>query len=324
MTRVALVGAGWHGQGHLGTMMKMNGSEVVGVCDLNEALVTKCVNKWGVAGFADYRQMFEETRPEAVVIVTPPEVRLDVVSEAARRGIHCFIEKPPAKDLEAARAVEAVLAETGVINSVGFMFRYGRAVDKLRELIAGRRVALVRSTMLDGIALRPNWPRWFFDKARSGGLIFDQGIHVLDLSRYILGEAAAVTGLQGNPIIPKSEGFNVEENATLMLQWQSGVMHTHTHSWTYPKFLAQIEVISDELHLTLDLGKGSVSGFIGEEEVRFEYQDALYQMELEAFFEAVRTGRRELVRSTYADSVTSLALTLSAVQSLEEGRSVTL
>jgi predicted dehydrogenase len=41
--------------------------------------------------------------------------------------------------------------------------------------------------MLDGIALRPNWPRWFFDKARSGGPIFDQAIHMLDACRYLIG-----------------------------------------------------------------------------------------------------------------------------------------
>jgi predicted dehydrogenase len=162
-------------------------------------MLTKAVNKFNVKGFNDYVEMLEEIKPEGIIICTPPEVREFLVREAAERGIHCFIEKPPAKDLEMAKKVDEILDQTGVINSVGFMYRYSRAVESTRELITGRRVVLVRSAMLDGLALRPNWPRWFFDKKRSGGPAFDQAIHIFDLSRYLLGEVH--TKLLGTKII---------------------------------------------------------------------------------------------------------------------------
>jgi predicted dehydrogenase len=99
MVRIAVVGTGWHGQGHLNTMKDMALIEIVGICDVNHEMLAKAANKFNVPAFDHYIQMLEETKPEGVVIVTPPKARVELVREAAIRGIHCFIEKPPAKIL---------------------------------------------------------------------------------------------------------------------------------------------------------------------------------------------------------------------------------
>jgi predicted dehydrogenase len=318
MVRLAVVGTGWQGQGHLNTMKDINEIEVVGVCDLNEELLAKAVNKFGVKGFQNYVEMLDETHPDGIIICTPPEVREFLVREAAERGIHCFIEKPPAKNLEMAKKVDEILDRTGVINSVGFMYRYSSAVQKTKELIAGRRVALVRSAMLDGLALRPNWPRWFFDKERSGGPAFDQAIHIFDLSRYLLGEVDQVTGYQENLIVPKGEDFTIEDSFSLTMKYTNGILQNHTHTWSYPGVVTQIELISDELHVTLDLANGKVSGKVEEQEILFEAKDeALYRLELEAFAKAISERNPDLVLSTYKDSICSLTVALKSVEALE-------
>ncbi|MEH7095798.1 Gfo/Idh/MocA family protein [Neobacillus vireti] len=320
MVRLAVAGSGWQGQGHLSTMKDINEIEVVGICDLNDEMLTKAVNKFGVKGFHDYVEMLEETKPDGVIICTPPEVREFLVREAAERGIHCFIEKPPAKNLEMAKKVDEILDRTGVINSVGFMYRYSGAVEKTRELIAGKRVALVRSAMLDGLALRPNWPRWFFDKERSGGPAFDQAIHIFDLSRYLLGEVDRVTGYQDNLVVSKADDFTIEDSFSVTMKYTNGILQSHTHTWSYPGVVTQIEFISDELHLTLDLVKGVVSGKVDEIQVYFESNDdALYRLELEAFAKAIAENNQDVVLSTYKDSIQSLEVALKVVEALETG-----
>lgn len=322
MVRLAMIGTGWQGQGHLNTLKLIEDVETVGICDLNAVMLAKVSGKFGLPGYDNVPRMLEETKPDGIIICTPPEARTELIREAAHRGIACFIEKPPAKDLAMAEESGRILESSGVLNSVGFMFRYSSAVDKARELMAGRRVALVRSTMLDGLALRPEWPRWFFNKARSGGPIFDQAIHMIDLSRFVLGELAQVSGFQGNLTVPQSEDFTVEDSFSLAWRYRSGVMQNHAHSWAYPGFLTQLEFISDELHLTLDLGKGTLLGKVGEQDICFQASDALYRLELEAFVQAIRERRPELIRSTYADSTQSLRATLAAVEAIEYGRVV--
>jgi predicted dehydrogenase len=323
MVRIAVVGTGWQGQGHLSTMQKIAGIEVVGICELNEETLLKATTKFGVKGFTDYVKMLEESKPDGVIICTPPEVREFLVREAAERGIHCFIEKPPAKNLEMAQKVDEILDRTGVINSVGFMYRYSPAVAFLKELIKGKRVAWVRSAMLDGLALRPNWPRWFFNKEISGGPVFDQAIHIFDLSRYLLGEVEEVAGFQGNLVVQKEGDFTVEDSFTLSMKYQNGVLQNHTHTWSYPEVYTQIEMISDQLHVTLDLVKGSVSGKVEGVEVFFEAEDhGLYQLELGAFAKAIEEKNPAFVLATYKDSIQSLSVALNALKVLEADKKV--
>jgi len=320
LVRIAVVGTGWQGQGHLSTMKDIKNIEVVGVCDLDQELLTKASTKFSALGFNDYIEMLETTKPDGVIICTPPEVREFLVREAAERGIHCFIEKPPAKDLEMANKVTDILERAGVINSVGFMYRYSGAVEYTKQLITGKRVALVRSAMLDGLALRPNWPRWFFDKERSGGPAFDQAIHIFDVSRYLLGEIERVTGYQGNLVVPKEGDFTVEDSFSASLKYQNGILQNHTHTWSYPDVVTEIEIISDQLHITLDLAKGRVLGKVEGEDILFEANDHnLYRLELEAFANAIEEERHDYVLSTYKDSVKSLSVALMVMNELETG-----
>lgn len=318
LVRIAMLGVGFQGQGHLNTIKDSGVIEMVGVCDLNQDVLEKVENKFGIPSFSDYTKMLKESEPEGVIVCTPSTFREEPIREAAERGIHCFVEKPPAKSVETANRIAGIFDQTGVINSVGFMFRYSEAVAKCRELIAGKRIALVRSAMLDGLALRENWPRWFFDKERSGGPIFDQGIHMLDLSRYLLGEISHVSGFQDNLVVPKEGDFSVEDSFALSLQYRNGIIQNHTHSWVYPDYMAQVELISDELHLTLDLANGSVNGQVSGETVSWQKENNFYLNELETFAEAIARNRQDLIRSSYSDSVKSLSAALCAVKALEK------
>lgn len=324
MVRFALVGAGWQGQGHLTTLKEVDSVEVVGICDLNQVLLEKASKKFGIQAFDDYREMLQLTAPDAVLICTPPEARLALVKEAAERGIHCFIEKPPAKNLEMATDILAVLEEFHVINSVGFMYRYSQAVDFTKQLLKGQKIRMVRSQMLDGLALRPNWPKWFFNKRISGGPAFDQAIHLFDLSRYILGEdVEQLVGFQDNLVVPKSEEFTVEDSFSLTMKYNNGVIQTHTHTWSYDGHVTQLDFIAETMRITLDLGEGRVEGELNGETILFEAEDnSLYKLELLAFAEAVRTNQPGLVRSSYSDSLQSLRTALKAVEALESGQVV--
>ncbi len=322
MVRIAIVGTGWQGQGLMSNLSSITEAELVGACDLNPEMLAKVSAKFSVRGYADYVHMLEESKPDGVLICTHPQTRLPLVTDAAKRGIHCFIEKPPARDMESAGKIVDVLEEYDVLNSVGFMFRYSQAVERARELIAGRRVALVRSCMLDGLAIRKGTPTWFFDKERSGGPVFDQAIHIFDVSRYLLGEVRAISGFQGNLTVPKSEAFTVEDSAALVFQYDNGVLQNHSHSWAYSGFKAQLQLISDEMDLLLDIGQGTLQGTIGGEEIDFRGQDSLYRFELEAFVRAIRDRDPSVIRSSYRDSISSLAFARSAVEALETGTTV--
>ena len=326
MVRIALVGTGWHGQGHLQTMKNIDSIDVVGICDLNKVMLYKAANKFKVTPFEDYIRMLEETKPDGVIIVTPASERVGLVQIAATRGIHCFIEKPPAKNIKTADKVNQILADNEVMSSVGFMYRYSKAVEKCKKIISGRKIHMVRSAMLDGIALRKNWPNWFFDKDKSGGPVLDQAIHIFDLSRYILGEVTTVAGAGDNKVKAKSDSFSIEDSFSLLLNYgKTGPLQTHHHSWVHDGHICEMEFISHDLRLTLDIGNGTLSGIVDGEEISYHAkEESLYQLELEAFSLAIKEGRPDSIKSTYRDSIKSLSVTLAMLDAIEHKEVVNL
>ncbi|HET7628131.1 MAG TPA: Gfo/Idh/MocA family oxidoreductase [Bacillales bacterium] len=319
MVRLAVVGTGFQGQGHLASLKKIAGVELVAICDKNEQTLRKAEKKTGLPAYSDCEKMLDERKPDGVVLCTPPEARLAPITKVVERRIPCFVEKPPAKDVRQGEQIHRLFEESGVMNNVGFMFRYAGAVDQCREWLRGRKVSLVRSAMLDGLAFRDHWPRWFFDKEKSGGAIFDQAIHIFDLCRYLLDdEVEAAAGFQENLVVAKSDNFTVEDSFSLSLRYRSGVLQNHTHSWAFDGYYTKIEFISDRLCLVLDLADGSVRGHLDEEPVFFQNEESFYERELAQFAMAIRDQDSTRIRSDFGDSLKSLATTLGIVKALEK------
>ena len=110
-----------------------------------------------------------------------------------------LVEKPAARNVAETRSLIAAAAErSGRLVRVGFNHRYHPALLKARELVdAGALGALmfVRGRYGHGGAL--GYEReWRADPARSGGgELIDQGVHLIDLARWFLGDFAAVDGV---------------------------------------------------------------------------------------------------------------------------------
>jgi len=141
--------------------------------------------------------MIDELCPTAVFIGIPPEKHgstkapNNLLLECVRRRIHVFLEKPischPLDDVELlAREVDQATKE-GVIVSVGYMFRYSKAVLRVKELIEdfGHVKAFSARYMCAYTNLsRPMW----WDVKSSGGPIIEQATHFCDLARFLCGE----------------------------------------------------------------------------------------------------------------------------------------
>ena len=117
----------------------------------------------------------------------------DIELQCLNAGVHLFIEKPvsvapPEKFEKYVEAVIALQKEKGLIVSVGYMFRYHPAVDKIMSTLKeyGRNVMSINARYNCAYS-EMDHPFWW-NKARSGGPIVEQATHFCDLLRYIGGE----------------------------------------------------------------------------------------------------------------------------------------
>lgn len=137
---------------------------------------------------------------DVVDVCTPNLLHREDVQRAFELGLAVYCEKPLASTLEDARAMASLAAKTGALTQVAFVLRYLPAIRQMKAIIQAGEVGDVlhfRARMFHGSYLDPNRPMsWRLRSAQSGGGAFmDLGAHLVDLTRYLLGEVATVRAL---------------------------------------------------------------------------------------------------------------------------------
>jgi predicted dehydrogenase len=196
--RVAVIGCGSHSRGALQPgLARLPYFDYVATCDLEEALAADCARRYGASAvFTDYRRMLDEVRPEAVVVVGPPQLHLEAGLEAAARGIHLFVEKPSAPDLAGAEALADAFRKAGRIGLVGLFWRHSEAFQRAARLAADPSFGA--ALLFDGLYLSPG-PRvalWGATDVASSFLT-DQAIHAVDAMRFLMGDVQELSAHVG-------------------------------------------------------------------------------------------------------------------------------
>jgi len=321
---LAAIGTGGIYKAHRKNLEAIGGNKVVAVCDVDQANLKEAAAAHGARAYTDFNELFDKEQSlDAVLLCTPPTVRFDVIAGAAERKLPVFTEKPPARTLDDARRIIETIEKSGIICSVGFMYRYAPAVDRLKSLIGGETINLVQSAFLCSPALTRKIPGWFFIKEKSGGHVVDQAIHVIDLIRFIAGDITEVHTLGNNVICKKEPDFTVEDSSSTNMRFESGASGCHIHSWAYRRFVAELTVTGAEYRLTLKI-VNAVSGLKGDRQIDESFDPSPtgdgHYWEMAAFLEAVRTGDASGIRSTFADASKTLATVLAMNKSIETGR----
>jgi predicted dehydrogenase len=135
MTRAALVGLGGIAEEHLNKLARIEGAEVVGVCDLSEVLVEAVTERFGVGpGFTDHRRMLAEVKPEVVHVLTPPQTHRRLVLDTLEAGAHAIVEKPIALGFQEYAEMRDAAAARGLLINENYNYRFMPAVTRALEL----------------------------------------------------------------------------------------------------------------------------------------------------------------------------------------------
>lgn len=191
-----------------------------------------------------------------IVIVATTHDELGVVAEAAAAaGKHVLIEKPGARRAAELEPVLRAAERTGVAVRVGFNHRYHRALQEARKIFltgALGEMMYIRGRYGHGGRLGYD-KEWRADPLVSGGgELLDQGVHLIDLSRWFLGDFQRVQGHIGTYFW----NMPVEDNAFLILTTSGGQAAFLHATWTEWKNLFSLEIYGRR-------GKLEISGLGG-------------------------------------------------------------
>ena len=319
--RIAIIGAGGMAQRHLKTLAGLLGEKpVAAVCDVDRTRASATCAAYGGAAYEDPALMLKAEPIDVAFIFTPPFAREDAVKLCCRKGLPFFCEKPPAADLKAAGKIAEAAAKSGVIHSVGFMYRHAEMVEECRRWFDGQAVTSAVSQVACGVLLEPDSLTWRKVAAQGGGPLLDQAINIVDIIRLIAGEITEVHAFGSNQLAPRSETLTVPETVTMAYRLANGAVGCHYHSWTQKGWTCELELRAADSRATLDFAAGKATGSIKGEAKEAAVAKDYYVTEIELFLKAVREKNPALIRSTMADAVKSLAVVLAASRSLETGK----
>jgi predicted dehydrogenase len=312
--RIGFIGLGWIAGVYREGLQRIE-QPISAVFDIKADQVAKFAAETGAAPYHDYREMLARERLDAVFISIPPGAHASQVADAAQAGAAAFVAKPIALDLELAVRTREAIAASGVINQVGYMARYSDIAERARELLDGRELGLALGRFLCRMgATHP----WWGKRAISGGQMLEQSTHVFDLMRYFLGEVGEVQAFGHAGLGADIADF--EDSTVANLRFKSGAVGNVASTYTANApdgFAVELAGRDCYLKLVMDL---QLRGQVDNQPVEFDGKETGYFRQVEQFIRAVERHDPRLVRSSYADAVRTLAVTLAANRSLETGR----
>jgi predicted dehydrogenase len=196
MINIAVVGIGWWGQTVITLMKKSPKFRVVRGVKRNPASVADFAREHGVEIISDYAQVLKDPNVQAVALCTPHTQHTEQIIAAAEAGKHVFCEKPLSLTrADVLRAIDAVNRRKLVL-AVGHERRFEPPIlDLMRTIQSGELgtpLQIEANFSQDKFLTLPadNW-RLAGDEAPAGPLTAT-GIHILDLSIGVFGEAESV------------------------------------------------------------------------------------------------------------------------------------
>jgi predicted dehydrogenase len=254
---VAVVGAGLVGSRRAGCAAVQSRLEVV--ADVDESRAAELAARYGARYTTHWEAAVTDAAVDIVAVCTPNKFLAPIAIAALGAGKHVLCEKPMGRNAAEATEVAAAANAAGRVLKVGFTLRFHPALRRARDLCAkGELGPLFFVRAIYGHGGRPGYEKEWRGNAElaGGGELLDQGVHLLDLSRWFLGDVevlAAITPRWYWEVAP------LEDNAFIFLGGKSGEVASLHTSWTMWKNRFSFEVLGRDGYARID-GLGGTYG----------------------------------------------------------------
>jgi len=302
--RVGIVGCGLIGQKRAEAVLSC-GLEITMVADVDVKRAGRLSAATGARAVADWRQVM---RPDIdIVIIAVTHDLLPVISlSALNAGKHILVEKPGARTAAEIAPVVAAARRCGRVAKVGFNHRFHPAIWKAKEIVdSGAIGPLMFMRGRYGHGGRTGYEReWRCQpEVSGGGELVDQGSHLIDLSRWFLGDLTLAYAATPTYFWNTA----VEDNCFVALQAKQGQLAWLHASWSEWKNMFSLEIYGRTGKLTID-GLGGSYGverlthhamlpMMGPPETttwEYPFPDASWLAEVRHFLAAIRDGHEPI------------------------------
>lgn len=327
--RVAFVGSGGMAEAHSKPLKAMAGVELVGYCDVQIDSAKDKAARYGGQAFTCAEEMLDKVEPDAVYVCLPP-CGHGVELELARRGIPFFVEKPIGIEMGLTNSIAAAVTKKKLLTCAGYMNRYRRSVQTVRELLEKDPAILVLGGWIGGSpgAAKGGIMSWWVQKDKSGGQFLEQVTHTVDLARFLCGEAVEVHAVAAKGLNKAAPpGYTIEDASAVNIKFKSGGVANLCACCSacaggggvfLNVFANKTTALFTGWEHTVKLMQS------GKDTIEIRGEGDIFAIEDAAFIKAVRTGSSAGIMSPYTDAAKTLAISVAANESMKTGKPVKL
>jgi predicted dehydrogenase len=254
--RFAVIGTGFWSHFQIPAWKELEGVELVAVCNRTRARAEEVAEKFGVPAVYDTAEELLASEPlDFVDIITDVDTHARFTLAAAEMGVDVICQKPMAPSLDESKQMVQACRVSGVQLFIHENFRWQAPIRALKAALESGVIGepfKARVSFVSGFPVFDNQP---FLAELEHFILSDIGSHVLDICRFLFGEAKSIHCLTKR-VNPKING---EDVANVLMEMQSGLHCYAEMSYAsilereaFPQTLVLIEGEKGSLHLTHD------------------------------------------------------------------------
>ena len=223
--KFSIIGCGRIAKNHIGPINDIDGTKLVGLCDLRDERVSPLADQERVPKFTNYHQMLDEIDTDVVCVLTPsgmhPSHVIDIINKYKK---HVIVEKPMALRLSDIDLMENAALLNNVKIFPVYQNRYNKAVKRVREDIINSAFGKLVLGTVRVRWCRPqeyyNRDKWRGTWAMDGGALTNQGIHYIDILQHLMGDIKSVNAKMATQLV----GIEVEDTFVATVVFENNAL----------------------------------------------------------------------------------------------------
>jgi len=229
--RLGVIGAGSFGLFALQHFVQVSGVQLVGMAGTHRQDALAIAQRFGIPDIQDVDALAQRPDIDLVYISTPPFLHHSQAMKVLHAGKHVICEKPLALTVEQADGMIALAHERGQLVVTNLMQRYNHLFEAIQKLIASKALGEFLHGYFENYASDEALPadHWFWDRAKSGGIFIEHGVHFFDLFEGWLGPGKVVAAQR-----TLRPGTDLEEQVNCTVCYPGGALVNFYHGFTQP------------------------------------------------------------------------------------------
>jgi len=217
---------------HAGAYNASSGTDLVGVCDIDDDKLKTCMNRWEVDGDTNFLALIKKHRPEIVSICTPTETHFSILEEVVKfpfvKGVFC--EKPIAHDVKSGVKMVDLCMENGIVLQVNHLRRFDLLHKNVRSYTTREILGKIKHI------------NFYYTNG-----IYNTGSHMFDLMRFFCGDAHSAFATKSDIRVFNKEDVNYDG----MVTFKNGVKASF-HACDMQNFLIfEMDILCERGRMTI-------------------------------------------------------------------------